>query len=500
MIWCAFAPPPYEAAALVAVEAGVGAPAAYEVSALRALAASDAVLRRAALSPEAASAVARAARPGAAAPFLALFAAAPDASDTLSRAADLLAARIEVAEAPGGRGVRIVARMDERDAAAAVANAVAVAVAAAHNEATAKIDRRLDRTRAESLARAERRRDGARARLASLRAADAAPTGSFAAPASSNLTPAALTLAEARRAAAAAEIKRAEAARIYGPRHPEMIQIETEARRAAATLQAASAKAAAAAAASPAPRAEGGPDPRGPALADAQDELDRAETAYLREAESLAAPEREAQVIAPAKPPPARANAPASLTVAASALLGFLLFGAAPALGAAAGRMPSTKPLALLLDGSLDPTSAHQIVEALDIGASTGARRVRILGADDTIMRVGARAVVEAAIESGWRPLLMIAGVAATRVASRGAIACDGRVYATMIITTRGGPLVVAGARMGSRAAPDVDLAFDLVVFDASSEIAADVSIWIGADPPARYRAAGDALLWISVA
>ena len=179
-VWCAAAPPPFGATAIVSVDAAADIPAAYDVSALRALATSDAVLRQAALDPQAAAAVAREAQPTLPDRLLSLLSARPNQADTLSRATDLLAQRIEVERGALARSARIHVHMQGAAGAAAVANAVANAIVAAHNNATAKIDRRLDQTRGERLARAEHRRDIARARLAALRANDFAPTGSIA--------------------------------------------------------------------------------------------------------------------------------------------------------------------------------------------------------------------------------------------------------------------------------------------------------------------------------
>lgn len=501
-LWCAFAPPPFAAGALVAIQGDESLPAAYDTAALRALAASDAVLRKAALAPEAASAIARAARPGALAPLLGLLAGPSGHADTLSRAADLLAARISVEPVAARHGARIVLHMEDAEAAALVANAVAQAVVDTHNEASARIDRRLDQSRSQRLARAERRREAARARLAAVEASDPAPTAVIAPSRASPSSPAALALAEAQRAAAAAETRRAEAARIYGPRHPEMIQIETEARRAAAALKAAQVKAAAAPAPTPHPLAEGGPDPRGPAIAEAQDELALAEAAYEKEAVRFAAPEREAQVLEPAIPPRDRQSTPAPATVAASALLGFLLFGAAPLLGAGPARLD--RPHARLRRGALDPVGARRLLGALDIGASAGARRICVAGESAGSARQGARALALAAMEAGWRPLAIGEAGEAHGGALGGTVRLAGRIFATHSIETPSGEWAVACPAPGRRATQEIDLAFDLVIYDAETTENADVTIWVGAQAPDRgvraARTPAAPMLWIAPA
>lgn len=502
-LWCAFAPPPFVAGAIVAIQADDGAPAAYEAAALRALAVSDAVLRKAALTPDAASAIARAARPGALSPLFGLLAGQSGNADTLSRAADLLAARIGVEPAPAGQGTRIVLHMEDAESAALVANAVAQAVVAAHNEASARIDRRLDQSRGQRLARAERRREAARARLAAVQASDAIPTAVIAPARTPPSTPATLALAEAQRAATTAETRRAEAARIYGPRHPEMIQFETEARRATAALKAAHAKVAATPAPAPRPLAEGGPDPRGPALLEAQEELALAEAAYEKEAVRFAAPEREARVLEPATPPRDRQGARAPVAIAASALLGFLLFGGAPLLGAGPARLD--RPHARLRRGALDSTGARRILEALDIGASEGARRVCIAGESARGVRQGVRALAQAAMEAGWRPLAIGDASDAECGAPGGTVRLAGRMFATRTIETPSGERAVAHPAPGRRATQDVDLAFDLVIHDdALPGERTDIAIWVGAHPPdmlsLQGRATATPVLWIAPA
>jgi len=512
LAWRAAAPPPFVAHAVVGVAAEADSPAASDLAALRALATSDVVLRKAALAPETAAAVARAARPGPAGAFLDLVRAPADGADTLGRAADLLAARVSIEPGAAPHSARVVARMEESETAAGVANAVAAAIVAAHNEAAAKIERRLDRPRRERLARAESRRDAARERLASLRAVDPTPTASIAAAARLPTDAAALALTDAQRAALAAEARRAEAARIYGPRHPEMIRLETESRRATATLQAASARMANAKApratvtqASDPPKrapAEGGPDPRGADLADAQDEVDRAEAAYEREAVRFAAPARAARVMEPAQPPARSGQTPAGLAIAAAAVCGFLLFGAAPGIGAHARRRARTtrdRPDAVMRRGRFDGASARRLVAAMDIAASAGARRICVRGENAGLVREAARALGAAALAEGWLPLTIGAdeGERPTGMAR-----FEGRAFATSATPTRAGELLVAvptGRRSG--AAPDADIAFDLVIFGEETEAARiDVAIWIGAaapDDPAASAAASAADLWI---
>lgn len=499
-VWCAAAPPPFVASALVSVDAAADIPAAYDVSALRALATSETVLRQAALDPKAAAAVAREARPTLPDRILALLSARPNQTDTLSRAADLLAQRIEVEHGAMARSALIHVRMQDAATAAAAANAIAQAIVAAHNDASARIDRRLDQSRGERLARTEHRRDLARARLAALRANDLAPTGSIAPVAKAPAAPAAHALAEAQRAVAAARSRRAEAARIYGPRHPQMIQIETDARRAEAALQAARAKLATAPSAPGPPLAEGGPDPRIDELANAQEEAERAEAAYDREAARFATPNRQARIEEQARAPSGRDRPPTSIVVAASTLLGFILFGAAPGLGA---RRPSTcraqpqRPHAIMRDGAIDAASARRLVEALNIAASDGARRVLVRSDTTRAIGEGMHALAMAALAQGWRPLVI--GSAGRQGLARGAVIFDQRSYAISAIPTRAGDLLIARPVDRRRPAGDADIAFDLVLFDEDTAAAhIDVAVWIGAAaPPSGIATADQNLIWI---
>ncbi len=499
--WRLVAPPPYAATALVRVETDVATRDADDLSVLRALGASDAVLRRAALAPEAAAAIAREARPDRFESFLALLSARPDQTDTLGRAADLLAARVSVEPGASSQSARIVVRMEGGDAAVLAANAVAGAIVAAHNEAAAKIDRRLDQARRDKLAQAERRRDAARAGLASLRAIDTTPIASIAPDAKAAPGPAERALADAQRAALAAETRRAAAARVFGPRHPEMIQIETDVRRTTAALQAARAKVASASRAPARAPAEGGPDPRLAELAQAQEEAERAETDYEKAADRLAAPGRAARIVEPARAPVPGGQAPAGLLVGASVLFGFVLFGAAPGLraGSSSGA-PAGAPHAVLRRGALDRAGGRRMVEGLEIAASDGARRIFVDGENARLVREGARALGAAALAEGWRPLV----VEATN--GRGgpdiAVTFDGQALAAAPIATHAGDLLVAIPAGGRRAsAPDIDIAFDLVVFGAEIDASRiDVAVWIGAAPPPGRRRTAAGQLWMATA
>lgn len=493
--WRLAAPPPFAATALVRVEADASMRDGYDLAALRALAASDAVLRRAALAPEAAAAIAREARPGHFDAFLALLSAHPNQTDTLGRAADLLAARVTVEPGTPSRLTRIVARMGESEAAAAAANAVAEAIVAAHNEAVAKIDRRLDQPRHEKLAQAERRREAARERPASLRAIDTAPVASIAPVAKTAPDPAEVALADAQRAALAAESRRAGAARIFGPRHPQMIQIETDVRRTTAELKAARARVAAARHAPRRAPAEGGPDPRLADLAQAQDEAERAEALYEKEAARFATPSHAAHIVEPARAPAGSERAPASVVIGVCALAGFFLFGAMPRPGARLDR-----PHAVLRRGALDRAGARRLVDATDVAASDGARRIFVDGDDARIVRDGAYALGVAALAEGWKPLVIDA--TNSRVDTDDAVTFDGAALVIAPIATRAGELVV-GRPTGRRhaPAPDVDLVFDLVVFGADADATCvDVAVWIGAAPPPGHKRGAAARLWIATA
>lgn len=497
--WRLAAPPPCAATALVRVEADDPARDARNLSALQALAASDAVLRRAALAPDAAAAIAREARPDHFDALLTLLNARPNQTDTLGRAADMLAARVVVEPDGSAQSARIVVRMAEGEAAVLAANAVAEAIVAAHNEAVAKIDRRLDAPRRERLAQAERRHDAAHERLAALRAMDTTPVASIAPAAKAAPDPSERALADAQRGVLAAEARRAEAARIFGPRHPDMIQIETDVRRATAALQAARAKVATA---RPAPRgapAEGGPDPRLAELAEAQDEVERAEASYEKAAAQFAASVRAARVVEPARAPTANERTPAVFVVGASALLGLLLFGAAPRLPFGGAPSPGS-PHAVLRHGALGRAGARCVVEAMDIAASDGARRIFVHGDEARSVRDGARALGVAALAAGWKPLVV--ETRACGSSASGAVTLDGRAFATAPVTTRAGELILAIPTGRRRAAtPDVDLAFDLVIFDAQTHAGRiDVAVWIGAGPPPERSRMSARELWIAAA
>mgnify|MGYP001356989334 FL=1 len=131
--WCLAAPPRHAASVVVGLETDATIPATDDEAALRALAQSDTVLRKAALAPDAAASIAREARPGAADSFLALLSLPSAHTDTMSRAADLLAQRIETSAGPTANSVRIIVRMDDDAAATAAASAIAQPVVTAHN-------------------------------------------------------------------------------------------------------------------------------------------------------------------------------------------------------------------------------------------------------------------------------------------------------------------------------------------------------------------------------
>ena len=502
-VWCAFAPPPYVAAATVAVEASAEIPAAYDEAALRSLAASDVVLREAALAPAAAAAIAREARPAVPDTLLSMLSAQPGQTDSLSRAADLLARRMAVERGPTPRSARIRVRMQDAAAAKVAADAVAQAVVASHNETAARIDRRLDRARGEKLARAERLRDLARTRLAALRASDPAPTGTFV-PLPAPSDKATETLATAQRAFATTQARRAEAARIYGPRHPEMIQIETDARRAQATLAAARAKMASAPAVPRLPPAEGGPDPRAGEIAAAQEEAERAERDYEREARRFATPDRRARVEQAASAPKDRDRPRSISVVAAASLLGFILFGGAAGLRtplrAPPRRASNRRPDAVVQAGALDPAGAEHVVAALDIAASDGARRIWIAGECGREIRQVARALAAATLAEGWRPLVI--EQSGRQHAARSVAILERRAYTVSAVAARDDDLLVARPLATPRDGYDVDVAFDLVLFaDASAVAHIDICVWAGqAAPVVADPALAEEIIWIAPA
>lgn len=474
--WCAVAPQTYEAAAIAGFEGAAAGRAALDPAAARALVSTRPVLRRAALRPEAAGAIDLAARPRLIDRLANLVASSPADQDTLSRAVAFLGRAVDAGPGPWPGTISVIARMAAPADAAHVATAVAEAFVADFNETATRLNRRLDRDRRARLVAAERRRVAARERLAALRAADATPVAAIPAPAAGSTADAGLAGLEHAAARADASLKEAE--RIYGPRHPSLIRIETDARRARQALAAARAAMERAAARRSQSLHEGGPDPRAADIAAAEKELAGAEAAYdLAEARG-GATQREARIVRAAPIPAAAGRPSAPALIAGSALFGFLLAGAAPALGGRSAprgaRRRTNPPLARLRRGQLDAAGRRRVIGALRIADSRGALRTLVLGDAGGAAESGARALAHAALEAGWRPLLVVpANEADAPPATPDAcVSIDGAWFDVTTVATAAGPLSIARSsrpRALRRLAPDI--AFDLVVFCAASRL-----------------------------
>jgi hypothetical protein len=460
--------PSWEASATLVISSGAAGKTSIDLAAARALLTTEPVLRRAALRPEAAAAIDRHARPSRLDRFLAL-AAGATGTDTMSRAVAYLADRADARPGAWPDTIEIVARMPAARDATATATALAEAFAADVNETWAVSRRRDGDRRASRLDRAQRRLDEARERLAALRAADPAPVGVIDPDASRNET-APVAHGRLRRHALEAEARLADAARIYGPRHPELIERRNEAQRARAALDRGAPPGTAAERADPAPAAAGGPDPRAADLAVAEDEAARAQTAYELEAARDNTDRREARVIRPAATP-ARAAGPSLGAVAFySALSGLLLAGAAPAL---AGREGRRAPGRTLTSASGRPrriplAHAGRLLPQLKIEHGDEARTVAVTATTADLAAAGAKAIALAALEAGWRPLLVVPEAARPdRDARRRFARLDATLLELRTEPTNAGPLDVARACRGARRDErpiDAHRAYDIVL------------------------------------
>lgn len=460
--------PSWEASATLVVSSGAAGKATIDLAAARALLATEPVLRRAALRPEAAAAIERHARPSRLDRFLAL-AAGPSGTDTMSRAVAYLAERADARPGAWPDTIEIVARMPAARDAAATATALAEAFAADVAETWAAARRRDSDQRAGRLDRAQRRFDDARERLAALRAADPAPVGVIAADASRNeTTPVAQD--RLRRHALEAEARLAEAVRIYGPRHPQLIARQNEAQRALAALDRSASPRTVTERAELASAAAGGPDPRAADLAVAEDEAARAQTAYDLEAARENTDRREARVIKPAATP-ARAAGPSPGAVAFySALSGLLLAGAAPALAGRGGRRAPGRAR-YSANGRrrrIPLAQAGELLPRLEIERGDEARTVAVTAATADLAAAGAKAIALAALEAGWRPLLVVPeAVRPDRKPHRRLARLDDMLLELRTEPTKSGALDVArmctGARPDQRSI-DAHRAYDIVL------------------------------------
>jgi hypothetical protein len=495
--WCALSESSFEAGALTMIQSGATTAGAPALGSLRALVESEPVLRRAALRPEAAAIVEKSARPSALDRLTALARARPSELDTLSRAAEMLAPRIDLRPGPLPDTIEILARMPTGADAASVATAVAESFVVEINEIGDQARKRMAQARSARLDAAARRLDEARTRQEALRAADPVSTSSIAP--TRDVQPA---LDPVQRAAVDAAARLTEATRVYGPRHPLLIEAETAARRAQAALQVAlqAAQRRKIGASAPAQNpSEGGPDPRAGEIAAAEQETARAEAAYDLEMARAGADRREARVLKPAAVP-IRSNAPSSLAiVGGSALLGFLLTGFAPNFAPGSKRSPirrtvADRRLARLRDGALDWVAAERVLEILGVGEGRTARIIEVAGDDPNLASIGAGALTLAALAAGWRPLLVSDPENVGRLSDhpRRPLILAGATFFATRIDTEEGPYAIAapaGPSTSDTDAVDAALAFDLVVIDTAR-----------ADPSHRSRIGGRADCIVRVA
>ena len=469
-LYCAGSETSWEAAAPVAMVTG-STRAPIDVSAARAMLTTEAVLRRAALRPAAAAAIDRHSRPSSLDRLASLLTSQSSDSDTLSRAVAWLAPRVDVRAGPLPDMIDMVARMPAASDAAAVSTAVAEAFVAELNDTALSARRRGAEQRSQRIDRAARALDDARDRAQALRATDPAPVASLA-----MMTTPALgadsSVDRLKREANDAATRLADAARVYGPRHPEMIRLGNEAQKAKTALDAVTRLAKTKI---PAPRAdasvaEGGPDPRALEIAAAEDEAARAQSAYDLEMSRNETERREARVLKPASAPATHSGPSGALVVAASSLAGFLLFGAGPGLAAVRPlrrRSAEDRAIARLRGNVFSPEQGRRALAGLGIGEEGSARRIAVAADSDTLARTGARALAMAALAAGWRPLLVSDARDARNDGRQRVANIDGRLFRIRALHTRYGSLDIASpaqAGAGEAHMLDIDRSHDLVI------------------------------------
>ena len=341
-IYCGLAERSFVAAASIVIRSGAAPTSAIDLGAIRALLATEPVLRRAALRPEAAAIVERNARPSWSARLAMLAAAQPADLDTLSRAVALLAPRVDARKGPWPDTIEVTARMPSGPDAAAVATAVAEALVEDIDETAASARKRGVEQRADRLDRAARRLEEARARAQALRASDPLPTATMPkAPETSDQGAAADRL-PARRERGRSAICRSRPHLWPAPSAIDRTrerssprQSRARRRRPAGAFEKRCARAAC---------RRRRPGPRAAELAAAEQEATRAESAYDIELSRNETDRREARVLK-AAPVPALSNGPpGGAVIAGAALAGFALLGIAPGLRARGRpRMPVTR-------------------------------------------------------------------------------------------------------------------------------------------------------------
>lgn len=466
--WDALCERSYEAAAPVSFHSA--APnKSIDIQAARMLLVAEPVLRRAALRPEAAAAIERRTRRGRLESLLSLVAPAASHTDTIGRAVALLAERVDVRAGAWPDMIEIVARMPAAEEAAAVATAMAEAFVADINETWLATRRRDTEQRAMALDRATRRLDEAKERLQALRASDPAPVASL--PATSSVA-GDKRLDRLKAEAVAAAENLADASRIYGPRHPQLLARQNESRRAQAAFALAASRPSTANAAT---AIVGGPDPRATEIAAAEDRVAEAQGGYDLETSRREAERREARVLKPA-PIPARASGGIGGAGAAIAgVLGFLVFLGAPVLARSVRPRPQVRDRSLgrLRGGAIvDP---RRTIALLDIAASETARRILVVAPSRARAEESASAIARALLAEGWRPLLLVDRSGSAHATKKTA-SIDGKLYSIRTSDTDSGPLDVAClATQETRgvATAEADAVYDAIIgFAAAKDIA----------------------------
>ncbi|MFO1115615.1 MAG: hypothetical protein U1E28_08030 [Beijerinckiaceae bacterium] len=472
--WDAFSERNCEAAAAVALHAG-SARERVDLASARTLLTTEAVLRRAALRAEAAAVIERRTRPGRLDALLSLVAPASYRTDTIGRAVTFLAERVDVRAGAWPEMIEIVARMPSGDEAAAVATAAAEAFAADVNDTWLAARRRDAEQRATALDRATHRLEEAKERVQALRASDPLPVASIA-PAQAAVAGRGLAgkdLERLRRDAVAAAAGLEDAARTYGPRHPQLLARQNEARRARLAFESA--------ARAPAPEADppatvGGPDPRAADIAAAEQRLAEAQGSFDLETSRRDVERREARVLKPAAAPARPSGGLGGATIALAGAFGFLAFFGAPSIAPALRSHASIHDRALgrLRNGVL--VDGRRAIEKLDVAAEDSARRILVAAPNRKAAGEAAAALSGAAILQGWRPLLVelearaVESGSATRV-----LRIDGEMFFVRRGKTAAGPIDVAVAApqaAAAHASRDASTTYDCIVaFVATADL-----------------------------
>ncbi len=472
--WDAFCERNFDAAAPVALHAA-NARERVDIAAARALLTTESVLRRAALRPEAAAAIDRRTRPGRLDSLLSLVGPAPSRTDTMGRAVAYLADRVDVRSGAWPEMIEIVVRMPAAAEAAAVATAVAEAFAADVNDTWLAARRRDAEQRAAALERSTRRLDEAKDRLQALRASDPAPVATLA-PGLAVGTGKALDRLKGDAVAAAVDLEAA--SRVYGPRHPQLLARQSEARRARMALEAAATGRVTRGrtAEIDAPPVVGGPDPRAADIALAEQRVAEAQGAYDVETSRREAERREARVLKPASPPARPAGGLGGAMIALAGAFGFIAFFGAPAV--TQGMRPHMRirdrAIGRLRDGAI--VDGRHTIKRLGIADADSARRILVTARTGSAAGEAAAALARTAILEGWRPLLVqLTRNTEADAAMLRAVRIGDEKFGVRTGSTVAGPLDMAmpAARLSKlHASCDAATAYDCIVaFAAESDL-----------------------------